>query len=469
MKRLILCLSVLLFCSWSLYGQAGWTQKANFPGAARYYAVGFSIGHYGFIGCGTDANNSYNDFYKWDQTTNNWTKMVNYPGAGYEYSPVAFSIEGKGYVGLGWGGTGENDFWRFDTITNNWTRMASFPGSGRDDANWFVIGHKAYIISGSTGGPPYIGDLWVYDAHQNTWKQLNNPPSGQVDAAAAWVIGNHGYYVGGWDGSFVHATGYKYDTASDTWTSIPNIPNYNPGVTGSSRTWVKGSKAYVFNGYNSIIHTFTQGWVYDTVTKNWCEFTDMGKMERSETVAFVVNNRFYMGTGVDSLGSYHNDYWEFNPSSKFTVSDTISCNADTALFAATTTFVNPTWSWSFQGGNPAISNSQNPIIIYANPGTYKVTLVVSACGGNDTVTRTITIKSGGLPGITIKGKTPICAGTPDTLTASGGGTYLWSNGATTSSIIVLPNVSATYSVKVTKGCSKDTSIFVTVNSAPPVS
>jgi len=46
---------------------------------------------------------------------------------------------------------------------------------------------------------------------------------------------------------------------------------------------------------------------------------------------------------------------------------------------------NPTsWDWTFEGGNPATSNFQNPVVTYNSIGNYDVTLVV----GNDSITDT---------------------------------------------------------------------------------
>jgi PKD repeat protein len=46
------------------------------------------------------------------------------------------------------------------------------------------------------------------------------------------------------------------------------------------------------------------------------------------------------------------------------------------------------WNWSFPGGTPAMSNSQNPTVTYNTPGQYNVTLIVTANGGADTMTKT---------------------------------------------------------------------------------
>ncbi len=35
------------------------------------------------------------------------------------------------------------------------------------------------------------------------------------------------------------------------------------------------------------------------------------------------------------------------------------------------------WEWTFEGGSPATSTNQNPMVAYFNPGTFDVTLTVS--------------------------------------------------------------------------------------------
>jgi hypothetical protein len=61
----------------------------------------------------------------------------------------------------------------------------------------------------------------------------------------------------------------------------------------------------------------------------------------------------------------------------------------------------------------------------------------------------------------------ICNGDSTVLTASGGGTYLWSTGDTTASITVSPSSTANYIVTVTKGsCSGSDTVEVTVVQPP---
>lgn len=115
--------------------------------------------------------------------------------------------------------------------------------------------------------------------------------------------------------------------------------------------------------------------------------------------------------------------------------------------------------------NPAIAN---PVATPTATTTYTVSITTTCGVVKDSVKVTVIP----LPNITIGASSnPICAGQSATITASGGGTYLWSNASssTTSSISVTPLSNTTYSVMVTNaGCSKDTSILITVTPLPTV-
>jgi hypothetical protein len=46
---------------------------------------------------------------------------------------------------------------------------------------------------------------------------------------------------------------------------------------------------------------------------------------------------------------------------------------------------NPTsWSWTFEGGEPAISNEETPTVTYMEPGLYSVSLLTSNRAGDGT-------------------------------------------------------------------------------------
>ncbi|MES2680934.1 MAG: glycine-rich protein [Bacteroidota bacterium] len=71
---------------------------------------------------------------------------------------------------------------------------------------------------------------------------------------------------------------------------------------------------------------------------------------------------------------------------------------------------------------------------------------------------------------TIAAKNPICAGESTTLTTSAIGNYVWSNGANSSSIVVSPTVTTSYTLTATSSssCTASAVITVSVDSTPTV-
>ncbi len=69
----------------------------------------------------------------------------------------------------------------------------------------------------------------------------------------------------------------------------------------------------------------------------------------------------------------------------FSADPLVICPGDTVSF--TNSSVNATsYNWVFQGGNPAVSTAQNPVVSYSAAGSYSVSLTATSANGNNTVT-----------------------------------------------------------------------------------
>jgi gliding motility-associated-like protein len=121
-----------------------------------------------------------------------------------------------------------------------------------------------------------------------------------------------------------------------------------------------------------------------------------------------------------------------------------------------------TYSWS-PGGMTSAS-------VWVKPGTI-TTYTVTVTKNNCSAAASVTVVPIPEPVITAS-TNPICPFTNTVLSVTGGiggGGYVWSTGATTSTITVKPGVNTTYTVTAyNKLCSKDTTITITMKAAPVV-
>ena len=70
----------------------------------------------------------------------------------------------------------------------------------------------------------------------------------------------------------------------------------------------------------------------------------------------------------------------------FSASPLVVCAGDTVFF--TDNSVNAvSLSWTFQGGTPATSTQQNPVVVYNTPGTYSVSLTATNANGSNTLSQ----------------------------------------------------------------------------------
>ncbi|MFM7006859.1 MAG: gliding motility-associated C-terminal domain-containing protein [Flavobacteriales bacterium] len=151
----------------------------------------------------------------------------------------------------------------------------------------------------------------------------------------------------------------------------------------------------------------------------------------------------------------------------------ISNNSNTTVLTCTQTSISltgtggGTYSWS--NGSTVVGTSANLTVI--NPGIYTLT-VTNASGCTATASLNITQNiTAPIVGINTTATQLTCSTTSITMTASGGGTYSWSNGTivvgTSSSLTV--NSTGTYTVSVTgsNGCISSVSQVISQNITPP--
>ncbi len=75
------------------------------------------------------------------------------------------------------------------------------------------------------------------------------------------------------------------------------------------------------------------------------------------------------------------------PVADFVASNTVIKSGEQIQFKDVSENKPTTWLWQFDGGTPAVSTEQHPLITYPAPGTYAVSLTATNAGGANTLTR----------------------------------------------------------------------------------
>ncbi len=129
---------------------------------------------------------------------------------------------------------------------------------------------------------------------------------------------------------------------------------------------------------------------------------------------FTVDLASYAGKSVQFSFVYQGDYGEDEAIDGFKVLQaaagddaTINIKEGESVHFMDMSTGNPTtWSWTFEGGTPATSNEQNPVVTYDKAGSYAVTLTV----GNGSTTATTTREAY----VNVSGEAPVAnIGLPD--------------------------------------------------------
>lgn len=177
-----------------------------------------------------------------------------------------------------------------------------------------------------------------------------------------------------------------------------------------------------------------------------------------------------VGTAGGCLDSITNQVNVFpEPNLSFTTTTPSNCAGTYVSFNNTSTTNNGainTWSWNF--GNGVTSAAANPSAIYYTAGTYNISLIaITSHGCSDTLVRPITINP--IPIADAGSNQSVCRGSSVSLTATGGTSYNWSPGGSTSaSIAVTPTTNTTYYVVVTNsfGCTARDSARISILNLP---
>ncbi|MCH8902630.1 MAG: T9SS type A sorting domain-containing protein [Bacteroidetes bacterium] len=154
------------------------------------------------------------------------------------------------------------------------------------------------------------------------------------------------------------------------------------------------------------------------------------------------------------------------PVASFIASKTMVCLGEQISYTDLSAQVPTNWSWTFSGGTPSTSTSQNPNVTYNSIGTYNSKLVACNGLGCDSITKINYIQVVASPTVTLAQTDVSCNGgsdgtataTPATGTAPY--TFSWSNNGTSATVTGLSTGMITVTVTDLNGCTITDSIMI---------
>lgn len=259
--------------------------------------------------------------------------------------------------------------------TPTWTSIGSFSGAVQTMAVSPVNANDLYVVSNNL------------QIHHSSNALAASPvfttitaPSSTANAASIAVLKSNPNVIYISCGSKV----YRSTNQGANWTNISfNLPAVNI------------RKIYLddYSPLEAIYVCSSIGVYFKNDTMSYWANYSQGLPSIADIQDFMLTNNGTVNSKL-RVAYYGRGVWESDlyqpyllPKAEFAALDSQLCLGETAVFTNTSSANASSWSWTFPGGNPATSNLKNPIVTYAAPGIYTVSLVAYSGLGSDSIAK----------------------------------------------------------------------------------
>lgn len=228
--------------------------------------------------------------YKYDIKNNTYTRLTDIPYNVYQTSAVLVGSDVYLFGGE-YNGGNRNTAYKYDTLTDTYTQITNIPSTG-----YFcicgmycavAIGTDIYLF-GSNGADGVATTAYKYNTLTDTYTKLANIPSSHYEGCIT-SLGTDIYLMGG-SSSEASTKAYKYDTLTNTYTRLSDLPYSlsNTSIVGIN------DMIYLMGGNNSR-QVFYK---YDTLTDTYTQLSNLPFYYSYGTVQYI-DNRIYLIGGTD--------------------------------------------------------------------------------------------------------------------------------------------------------------------------
>lgn len=297
----------------------GHTQISSVQVSGRANPISFAIGTKLYVGMGKDATGAFkNDLWEYDTKEYTWTAKQSLPDLG-RLSAVGFSINGKGYVGLGNSTNGMlRDFWEYNPTSDTWLKKADFPANERWGTFYISNNGLGYVGGGSNGINNY-NDFWEYNPNTNQWTAKANLPYYKINGTG-FSIDNIMYMGFGQNMTSTSTEGsngfdfFQFDNNNNRWIQKANIPS--DILSDTKYNFSAGGKGYI-GRIDKDLPNYIKIYIYNPSNNSWGDRDTaldvfMGSQPRYYGCSAVINNIGYYGFG-GSNSYFPSSFWIFRP------------------------------------------------------------------------------------------------------------------------------------------------------------
>ncbi len=293
--RLIIMLLVLFSVISSQSNTAvEWESHSNAP-------IGMQAG--GFVSCddalysigGRSNSAKLRTTYKYEPTTNQWTKKASMQTA--RMNTAFVSTNGKIHAIAG-------DFFLdvhevYDPIKDEWSLLAPIP-TKIQHVKGVAVNGKIYVMGGLESWYIVSNKNQVYHIETDSWVEMAPMPIGKHNYSS--IVHDDKIYVFGGgvydaDGEGIWGSNSSievYDTKTDTWESIGNMPTYlfYGGIV------VYGDEVIIIGGFRDTDAAEARVDIFSLETHTWRKGLPLPK-EIVALGAVVYNDQLYVSGGAD--------------------------------------------------------------------------------------------------------------------------------------------------------------------------
>jgi N-acetylneuraminic acid mutarotase len=189
--------------------------------------------------------------------------------------------------------------WKYDSTTDTYTRLTDLP-EARGVGGLALHHNKLYYLGGSDSKRVDSSKCWSLDLSNTAagWQSIASLPN-KTNRAGVAVLNDRIFLIGGqqlYDANAIYQSAvYSYDPATNTWQQLASLPSARSHIMAS--TFVRKGKIIVAGGEGAGREKLSGVSEYDPSTNSWKSLTSL-PAARFSGVGDVFGDKLCFSTGM---------------------------------------------------------------------------------------------------------------------------------------------------------------------------